>query len=196
MLYSVELRSHSFRFDWSANVETFFYSAKKYFLAVKFFQEMNIEIWSLGKPNDAFIEDGIRYYFQKTKPWNPIELVVLQLPKKALTTDTARAKLLEEEMILKKLQSSHYLILLDERGKSLDSVQWSQQFQQCMNQGVKTLVILIGGAFGVTENVKKAAKQTWSLSSLVFPHQLVRLIVAEQVYRAFSILNHSPYHHE
>jgi 23S rRNA (pseudouridine1915-N3)-methyltransferase len=157
---------------------------------------MNIEIWSLGKPNDKFIEEGIQYYFQKTKPWNPIELVILQLPKKALTSDVSRTKQLEEEMILKKLQSNHYLILLDERGKQLNSIQWSQQFQQCMNQGVKTLVILIGGAFGVTDAVKNAAKQTWSLSSLVFPHQMVRLIVAEQVYRAFSILNHSPYHHE
>jgi 23S rRNA (pseudouridine1915-N3)-methyltransferase len=157
---------------------------------------MNIEIWSLGKPNDKFIEEGIQYYFQKTKPWNPIELVVLQLPKKALTSDVSRTKQLEEEMILKKLQSNHYLILLDERGKQLNSIQWSQQFQQCMNQGVKTLVILIGGAFGVTDAVKSVAKQTWSLSTLVFPHQMVRLIVAEQVYRAFSILNHSPYHHE
>ena len=157
---------------------------------------MNIEIWSLGKPNDKFIEEGIQYYFQKTKPWNPVELVLLQLPKKALTTDVNRTKQLEEELILKKLQSGHYLVLLDERGKQLNSIQWSQQFQQCMNQGVKTLVILIGGAFGVTDAVKKAAKQTWSLSALVFPHQLVRLIVAEQVYRAFSILNHSPYHHE
>lgn len=157
---------------------------------------MNIEIWSLGKPNDKFIEEGIQYYFQKTKPWNPIELVVLQLPKKALTSDVSRTKQLEEEMILKKLQSNHYLILLDERGKQLNSIQWSQQFQQCMNQGVKTLVILIGGAFGVTDAVKNVAKQTWSLSNLVFPHQMVRLIVAEQAYRAFSILNHSPYHHE
>ena len=156
---------------------------------------MNIEIWSLGKPNDSFIEEGIQYYFQKTKPWNPIELVVLQLPKKALTTDVARTKLLEEEMVLKKLQSNHYLVLLDERGKMLNSIQWSQQMQQCMNQGVKTLVILIGGAFGVTENIKKLAKQTWSLSALVFPHQMVRLMVAEQVYRSFSILNNSPYHH-
>jgi len=156
---------------------------------------MNIEIWSLGKPNDSFIEEGIKYYFQKTKPWNPIELVVLQLPKKALTTDVARTKLLEEEMIVKKLQSNHYLVLLDERGKMLNSIQWSQQMQQCMNQGVKTLVILIGGAFGVTENIKKLAKQTWSLSALVFPHQMVRLMVAEQVYRSFSILNNSPYHH-
>lgn len=156
---------------------------------------MNIEIWSLGKANDSFIEEGIQYYFGKTKPWNPVELVILQVPKKNVTSDVARTKLIEEELILKRLQPNHYLILLDERGKKLDSIQWSQQFQNLMNQGTKTLVILIGGAFGVSDAVKEKAKQTWSLSSLVFPHQMVRLIVAEQVYRAFSILNNSPYHH-
>lgn len=157
---------------------------------------MHIEIWSLGKENDPFIEQGIQYYFKKTQPWNPIQLVVLQLPKKLTTTDISRTRLLEEELILKKLQPQHYLILLDERGKQLNSIQWSQQMQQCMNHGVKTMVILIGGAFGVTEAIKARANQCWSLSGLVFPHQLVRLIVAEQVYRAFSILNNSPYHHE
>lgn len=156
---------------------------------------MNIEIWSLGKANESFIEAGVQYYFGKTKPWNPIELVLLQVPKKSQTNDVARAKQLEEELILKKLQAHHYLILLDERGKKLDSIQWSEQFQSLMNQGTKTLVILIGGAFGVSDAVKAKAKQVWSLSPLVFPHQMVRLIVAEQVYRAFSILNNSPYHH-
>ena len=121
--------------------------------------------------------------------------MLLQVPRKAVTADVARMKVLEEEMILKRLQPHHYLILLDERGKMLTSPQWAHQFQQCMNQGVKTLVILIGGAFGVSDAVKKKAQQCWSLSGLVFPHQLVRLIVAEQVYRSFSILNNSPYHH-
>lgn len=156
---------------------------------------MHIEIWSLGKDNDSFIDEGVKLYFQKTKPWNSVELVTLQVPKKAATTDINRSKQQEEELILKRLQPGHYLILLDERGKMLNSVEWSQQFQQCMNQGVKTLVILIGGAFGVSDAVKQRANQVWSLSKLVFPHQLVRLILAEQVYRAFSILNNSPYHH-
>ena len=156
---------------------------------------MHVEIWSVGKENESFIEEGIRYYFQKTRPYNTIELVLLQAPKKAATTDIERTKQQEEEMILKKLQPQQYLILLDERGKPLNSIQWSQQFQQCMNQGVKTMVLLIGGAYGVTDNIRKRANQCWSLSNLVFPHQMVRLIVAEQVYRAFSILNNSPYHH-
>ena len=156
---------------------------------------MNVEIWSLGKENDTYIDEGIKYYFQKTRPYNPVDLVLLQLPKKANTTDIERSKLAEEELILKKIQPHHYLILLDEKGKQLNSVQWAQHFQQLMNQGTKTLVLLIGGAFGVTDKIRQQARQVWSLSALVFPHQLVRLIVAEQVYRSYSILNNSPYHH-
>jgi 23S rRNA (pseudouridine1915-N3)-methyltransferase len=157
---------------------------------------MNIEIWSLGKENESYIDEGVKYYFQKTKPYNPIDLVVLQTPKKLATTDVERTKLQEEELILKRLQPGHFLILLDEKGKMLDSIQWSQQFQQLMNRGIKTLVILIGGAFGVSDTIRKRADLCWSLSPLVFPHQLVRLVVAEQVYRTFSILNNTPYHHK
>lgn len=156
---------------------------------------MQIEIWSIGKENEAFIEAGVQYYFQKTKPYIPISLVVLSTPKKAATTDVKRTKQQEEELILKKLTPQHYLILLDERGKLHDSLQWANQFQQLMNMGTKTVVLLIGGAFGVTDAVRKQAKQCWSLSPLVFPHQLVRLLLAEQVYRSFSILHNSPYHH-
>ena len=156
---------------------------------------MNIEIWSIGKENESFIDSGMQYYFQKTRPWNPVELITLQLPKKLATTDIARTKQQEEELLLKKLMPYHYLILLDEKGKMLTSPQWAAQFQHCMNQGSKTVVLLIGGAFGVTDAIKARANQCWSLSALVFPHQLVRLILAEQIYRAFSILNNSPYHH-
>lgn len=156
---------------------------------------MNIEIWSVGKENEPFIEEGLQYYLRKIRPYNNIELKLLQLPKRSATTDIEQAKQQEAELILKKLQANHYLILLDEKGKQLDSPHWAKQFQQLMNQGTKTLVLLIGGAYGVTDTIRKNAKQCWSLSSLVFPHQMVRLIVAEQVYRTFSILNNSPYHH-
>ncbi|HTN45233.1 MAG TPA: 23S rRNA (pseudouridine(1915)-N(3))-methyltransferase RlmH [Flavipsychrobacter sp.] len=155
---------------------------------------MHIEIWTIGKINESFIEDGVKYFFQKIKPYNTIELCIIP-PLKKTPASIEAIKKQEEELILKKLKAHHYLILLDENGKQLSSTQWAQQFQQWMNESVKTLVILIGGAYGVSDVVKQQAKQTWSLSKLVFPHQLVRLIVAEQVYRAFSILHNSPYHH-
>jgi len=156
---------------------------------------MQIEIWSIGKENEHFIDEGVKYYFKKIKPYNAIDLVILPPPKKTAATDPEKTKAQEEELLLKKLQPQHYLILLDERGRQLDSIQWSQQLQHLMNTGTKTIVFLIGGAYGVSAAVKSRANQTWSLSSLVFPHQLVRLVLSEQIYRAFSILNHSPYHH-
>ena len=157
---------------------------------------MNIEIWSVGKENEPFIDSGMKHYFTKIKPYVHIELVLIKPPKKLATTDIEKTKQTEEELILKKLQSNHYLVLLDEKGKMLSSPQWAQQFQQMMNMGTKTLVLLIGGAYGVSDAVKKQAKQIWSLSNLVFPHQLVRLLIAEQVFRTYSILNNTPYHHE
>ncbi len=156
---------------------------------------MNIEIWSVGKENEAFIEAGVQHYFKKIKPWCAIEMKLLQQPKKLVTNDVARLKTLEGDMILKALQPAHHLLLLDEKGKLQTSEVWASQIQHLMTHSVKTLVFLIGGAFGVSEDVKAQAKQTWALSPLVFPHQLVRLIVAEQIFRSFSILNNTPYHH-
>ncbi len=157
---------------------------------------MNIQIWSLGKDNVSFIDAGVRHYLQKVKPWMQVDLELIANPKKSASADVRKIQHQEEELLLKRLQPHHYLILLDERGKLLDSTNWARQFQQCMNQSIKTVVLLIGGAYGVSENIRQRSNQVWSLSPLVFPHQMVRLIVAEQIYRAYSILNNSPYHHE
>ena len=156
---------------------------------------MQIEIWSLGKANEAIMDAAITHYLKKIQPYNPVQLVILNPSKKATTLPPDQMMKAEEEMILKKLQDHHYLILLDERGKMLSSPEWAAQFQELMNRSTKTLVILIGGAFGVTEKIRTRANQVWSLSKLVFPHQLVRLMVVEQVYRSFSILHNSSYHH-
>ena len=156
---------------------------------------MVIEIWSVGKVNEPFMDPAIVHFLQKVKPYNPVELVILPPPKKGVAPTPEATIQAEEALILKRLQAHHHLVLLDERGKMLSSPEWATQFQQLMNRSTKTLVLLIGGAYGVSDAVKARAQDRWSLSKLVFPHQLVRLIVAEQVYRAFSILHNSPYHH-
>ena len=94
------------------------------------------------------------------------------------------------------LQKEDYLVALDERGKQFDSVQLSQFLQIRGNESTKKLVFLIGGAYGIDEAILKRANQKWSLSLLTFPHQLVRLILAEQVYRACTILRNEKYHHQ
>ncbi len=156
---------------------------------------MLIEIWSVGRANEPYIDPAINHFLQKARPYNAVELILLPPPKKGVAPGPEASMLAEESLILKRLQPHHHLILLDERGKLLSSPEWASQFQQLMNRSTRTLVLLIGGAYGVSEAVRQRAQQTWSLSKLVFPHQLVRLVVAEQVYRAFSILNNSPYHH-
>ena len=156
---------------------------------------MVIEIWSIGKANEPFMDPAIAHYLKKVKPYNPIELVILPSPKLGPTPSPEATMQAEEGLILKRLQPHHHLILLDERGKILDSPAWAAEFQRQMNNSTKTLILLIGGAYGVTQAIQTRAEKIWSLSNLVFPHQLVRLIVAEQVYRAFSILHNSPYHH-
>lgn len=157
---------------------------------------MNIEIWSVGGKNDSFIEEGFHYYLKRLKMYCSVSLVVIPPPKRSSATTPEQSMQEEEKLILSKLTAHHYLIVLDERGKMLQSTQWAQEIQSVMNMGTKTLVFLIGGPWGVSDGVKAKAKKTWSLSTLVFPHQLVRLLMAEQLYRAFSILHNSPYHHE
>lgn len=154
---------------------------------------MKIEIWSIGKASDAYINEGINNYFNKIKPYCPISLEIFQTKK--TYSDPIVQKQQEEEMILKKLQPQHTLVLLDEKGKILNSPQVAQLIQDKMNHSSKILVFLIGGAFGVTDTVYAKAQNVWSLSNLVFPHQLVRLMLSEQIYRAYAILNNLPYHH-
>lgn len=98
-------------------------------------------------------------------------------------------------MIIDLLKKDDYLVLLDERGKQFSSEELAGFIQQRANESEKTLIFLIGGAFGVSQELMKRAHFTWSLSKLVFPHQLVRLMLAEQVYRACTILRNEKYHH-
>lgn len=102
----------------------------------------------------------------------------------------------ESEKILKHLKPEDRVILLDERGKEWSSPQLAEALQKEMNAGTKRLVFIIGGAYGVNQDVQARAHAIWSLSKLVFPHQLVRLILAEQVYRAITIIRGEKYHHQ
>ena len=117
------------------------------------------------------------------------------MPKNAGMMSEMDLKLKEGEMILNFLKKEDYLVLLDERGKQMNSEGLAAFIQQRANESEKNLVFLIGGAYGVSEEVTKRANYKWSLSQLVFPHQLVRLILAEQVYRACSIIRNEKYHH-
>ena len=108
----------------------------------------------------------------------------------------SRQKQLEGEMILRLISDGDWLVLMDERGRQFTSMEYADWLQKRMLSGVKRLAIVIGGPYGFSDEVYKRANEKISLSKMTFSHQIVRAIFAEQLYRAFTILNNEPYHHE
>ncbi len=150
-----------------------------------------IKIIAIGRKHETWIADGLERYQKRLKaPWN-VEWVLL--PHSAREGATARQE--ESGRILDKLSPSDFVILLDERGKLFDSPALSRQIERVFPTG-KTPVFIIGGAYGVDDALTARANLVWSLSPLVFPHQLVRLLLIEQLYRAQEIAAGHPYHHE
>lgn len=154
---------------------------------------MKISICSVGKANESYIKEGVEQFTKRIGHYYPIDWALIPPSK---LTEPAQIKKAEAESILKALAKTDVLILLDEKGKMLDSPGLAKLIQQKANQSAQRIVFLIGGAYGVDQSIKERANFTWSLSDLVFPHMLVRLILAEQVYRACSILANEKYHHE
>ena len=154
---------------------------------------MKLTICSVGKTNEPYIKEGVEQFTKRIGHYYPIDW---QLITPSKLTDPTQIKKAEAASILKSLAVTDVLILLDEKGKMLSSLGLAKLIQQKANQSAQRIVFLIGGAYGVDEDIKQRANFTWSLSELVFPHMLVRLILSEQVYRACSILANEKYHHE
>ena len=155
---------------------------------------MKIQIWSVGKAHESFVKEGIEMFTKRINHYFPAEWNIISGPKNP-GPEISHLKQKEGEIILSAIAKEDYLVLLDEKGKSVTSEAFSMFLEQRAISSVKNLIFLIGGAYGVSEAVMKRANFTWSLSELVFPHQLVRLIVAEQLYRACSIIRNEKYHH-
>ncbi len=150
-----------------------------------------ITVLAIGKKHESWILEGVERYSKRLQePWK-IQWVLL--PHSAREGLSARQD--ESERILDKLTHLDYVVLLDERGKEFDSPALSSALQAVLPSG-RRVVCIIGGAYGVDDELMARADLVWSLSPLVFPHQLVRLILAEQLYRAQSIASGHPYHHE
>jgi len=156
---------------------------------------MKIQFWTVGKAHEPYIKTGVEEFTKRISKYYPVEWTIIPLPKNSGMLSEADLKKKEGEMILDWLQKEDYLIALDERGKQMSSEGLADFIMKRSNESVKNLVFLIGGAYGIDEAVMKRSNFKWSLSQLVFPHQLVRLILAEQVYRACSINRNEKYHH-
>jgi len=135
-------------------------------------------------------------FSKRISHYYPVEWHIIPVPKNTAMLSEMDLKKKEGETILNFLQKDDYLVLLDERGKQMKSEELAKFIELRANESVKKIVFLIGGAFGVSDDVMKRANYKWALSALVFPHQLVRLILAEQVYRACTIIKNESYHHK
>lgn len=156
---------------------------------------MKISFWSVGKANEPYIKQGVEEFTKRITRYFKADWSIIPVPKNAATLSEMDLKKKEGEIIIDWLNKDDYLLVLDERGKQMSSEGLANFIQARANESTKQLVFLIGGAYGIDEAVLKRADYTWSLSQLVFPHQLVRLILAEQVYRACTILRNEKYHH-
>jgi 23S rRNA (pseudouridine1915-N3)-methyltransferase len=157
---------------------------------------MKLHFWSIGKNNDPYIKEGVKEFTGRIEKYFSVEWNIIPVPKNAGMISEMDLKKKEGEMILDWLKKDDYLVALDENGKEMSSEKLADFIQTRANESIKNLVFLVGGAFGLNDQILKRANFTWSLSRLTFPHQLVRLILAEQVYRACTIMRNEKYHHK
>lgn len=156
---------------------------------------MKFQFWSVGKSHEPYVKEGVEMFTKRICHYYAAEWNIIPVPKNTAMLSEMDLKKKEGETILSFLQKDDYLVLLDERGKQMKSEELAKFIEARANESVKKVVFLIGGAFGVSDDVMKRANYKWSLSNLVFPHQLVRLILAEQVYRGCTIIKNEKYHH-
>ncbi len=156
---------------------------------------MKILLWSVGGKHDSYVHEGIEDFTKRINHYYPCEWKLVAPPKNAASLSHEEQKDSESKTLLAALDPVDYVVLLDERGKMLTSIRLAELIGERGVNGAKKIHFVIGGAFGVNDEVRKRADLVWQLSQLVFPHQLVRLMLSEQVYRACSILKNEKYHH-
>ena len=157
---------------------------------------MKIKLLAIGKTDDKNLLKLIETYQNRLKHYVKFEIAIIPDIKNVKNLSENQQKEEEGELILKQLQPTDELILLDEKGKDFRSLEFAKYLQKKMNSGIKQLVIVIGGPYGFSEDVYKKSNGKISLSKMTFSHQMIRLFVVEQLYRGFTILKNEPYHHE
>ncbi|MBQ6037610.1 MAG: 23S rRNA (pseudouridine(1915)-N(3))-methyltransferase RlmH [Bacteroidaceae bacterium] len=150
----------------------------------------------VGKTVDKHLVALMEDYVERTKHYMTFDVEVIPDLKSTKNLSEEVQKEKEGELILKALQPGDYVVLLDEGGKEMRSIEFAQYLRHKMNTLSKRLVFVIGGPYGFSQKVYQAATEKMSLSRMTFSHQMVRLFFVEQLYRAMSILAGSPYHHE
>lgn len=157
---------------------------------------MQIKLIAIGKTDDKQLLQLIEQYQKRLKHYIKFNIDIIPDIKNVKNLSEKQQKEKEGELILKKINSTDVLVLLDENGKQFSSIEFSAYLQKKMNTGIKQLVFVIGGPYGFSETVYQKAQGKISLSKMTFSHQMIRLFVVEQIYRGFTILKNEPYHHQ
>ena len=156
---------------------------------------MNLFFWSVGSKHESYVKEGIEEFTKRINRYYSCKWQIVPPPKNAANLSVDDQKNQESRHLISQFTNTDFVVLLDERGKMLSSPQLGQLIEKQAGNSIKSLHFIIGGAFGVNDELRQRANFTWQLSQLVFPHQLVRLMLSEQIYRACSINNNEKYHH-
>ena len=157
---------------------------------------MKIELAVIGKTSIGYLKQGIDEYIKRLKHYVPFEIKYIDDIKNTKNISEDQQKRTEGAKILSLLDKSDFVVLLDEHGKEYTSMQYSSYIQKRMLSGAKKVVFVIGGPYGFSQDVYDRANDKISFSKMTFNHEMIRLIFTEQLYRAYTIINHEPYHHE
>jgi 23S rRNA (pseudouridine1915-N3)-methyltransferase len=155
---------------------------------------MKISLWCIGKTDEKYLVEGIDKYLTRLKHYTKIEYEVLKDVRPGQTPEETLKR--EADLIFSKLKADDVLVIMDERGQAYDSIGFAQYIQKLQNTSAKNVVFLIGGAFGHHDTIRQRAQHAISLSKMTFSHQMVRLFLVEQLYRAFTIIRGEKYHNE
>jgi 23S rRNA (pseudouridine1915-N3)-methyltransferase len=157
---------------------------------------MHVKLLTVGKTDIRWVREGLENYISRIGHYVPFELKEIPELKGVASLSREQIKTREGELILKQITPFDEVVLLDERGREMRSVEWAEWLGERLSHSGRDLVFVIGGAYGFSEAVYARSDGKLSLSKMTFSHQLVRTIFAEQLYRAFTILRGEPYHHE
>ena len=157
---------------------------------------MKIELAVIGKTSIGYLKQGIDEYIKRLKHYVPFEIKYIDDIKNTKNISEDQQKRTEGAKILSLLDKSDFVVLLDEHGKEYTSMQYSSYIQKRMLSGAKKVVFVIGGPYGFSQEVYDRANDKISFSKMTFNHEMIRLIFTEQLYRAYTIINNEPYHHE
>lgn len=157
---------------------------------------MKITLLTIGKSTFPFVREGLAMYEKRIARYTTYQRIEIPALSGTSSLSPNEVKEKEGDLILKKIKPTDELILLDEKGESFTSVEWAQFLGKRLNNSTKSIVFVIGGAYGFSQKVYQAASSKLSLSEMTFSHQIIRLFFTEQLYRAFTIIKGEPYHNE